>query len=176
VELAAPSGTERASRNAGAQEVEGTLAIAHADDFEAGRSEYHYHVHDDAGGVTTLSIGNLPAELRGGSRVRVSGKRSADGTSLDPQTIVVESEPVSGSSVQSGLVAKSATTNSVLVILAKFNNTTAPAFTQAQAQQVMTSNSNSVAKFYSEVSYGGQSLNVTVTSTWVNMNLAATCS
>src|SRR5262249_30359521 len=34
----------------------------------------------------------------------------------------------------------------------------------------------SVANYYSEVSYGSQLLNVTVTSTWVTMNLAATCS
>ena len=157
-------------------EVEGTLGIAHGDDFEAGRSQYHYHVQDDAGGVTRLNASTLPSELRGGSRVHVTGKRSADGASLDPQTITVESEPASTSTVSSGLIAKSGTTSSVLVILANFSNTAAPAFTQAQAQAVMTTNPDSVAKYFSEVSYGGQLLNVTVTSSWVTMSLAATCS
>ncbi len=156
-------------------EVEGALAIAHADDFATGKSRYAYEVHDDAGGVTTLDVASLPSELHGGSRVRVSGKRSADGASLDPDTITIESEPAGQSAVQSDLVAKSATTNSVLVILANFNNTAAPSYTQSQALQVMSTNANSVANYYSETSYGGQLLNVTVTSAWVTMNLAATC-
>src|SRR5690349_20162668 len=174
-ELSPPSGNARAARAAGASQVEGTLAIVHADDFESGHGRFQYHVRDDAGAVTVLNVGSLPAELRGGSRVGVLGKRSVDGASVDPDSITVQSEPSSGSGVQSGLVAKAATSNKVLVILANFSNTTAPAFTQSQAQQVMTSSSNSVANFYDEVSYGGQQLNVTVTSTWVRMNLAATC-
>ena len=157
-------------------EVEGTLGIAHGDDFESGRSQYHYHVQDDAGGVTRLNVVNLPSEVRGGSRVRVTGKRSADGVSLDPQTVTVEAEPVGSSTVSSGMVAKSGTINSVLVIMANFNNTAAPAFTQAQALQVMSTDPGSVAGYFSEVSYGGQQLNVTVTSTWVTMSLAASCS
>ena len=150
-------------------DLDGTLTIAHADDFAGGSSHFDYDVHDDAGGVTPLNVATLPSQVHGGSRVHVTGKRSTDGLSVDPDAITVEAEPASG------LVAKSGTTNSVLVIMANFNNTPAPAFTQSQAQQVMTTNSNSVANFYSEVSYGGQLLNVTVTSTWVTMNLAASC-
>jgi hypothetical protein len=71
--------------------------------------------------------------------------------------------------------AAAATTNSVLVILANFNNTVAPAYTTAQAQQAMVTSAGSVANYYNEVSYGQQLLNVTVTANWVTMNLAATC-
>ena len=169
----APPATGPATTSA---EVEGTLGIAHGDDFESGRSQYHYHVQDDAGGVTRLNVLNLPSEVRGGSRVRVTGKRSADGVSLDPETVTIESEPAGTSTASSEMVAKSGTSNSVLVIMANFNNTAAPAFTQSQALQVMSTDPGSVAKFFSEVSYGSQQLNVTVTSTWVTMSLSATCS
>ena len=169
-EVIAPS-----SGSSDSAEAEGLLAVAHADDFATGNSRYAYEVHEDAGGVTKLNIARLPAELHGGSRVRVFGKRGADGASLDPDTITIESEPASPSAVQSGLIAKAGTSNSVLVILANFNNTAAPAYTQTQAQQVMSTNAGSVANYYSETSYGSQLLNVTVTSSWVTMNLAATC-
>ena len=175
-QLSPPSPSLMTAKAANATQVEGTLAIAHADDFATGRSTYLYHVQDDAGMVTELSVASLPAELRGGMRVIVSGQRSADGSSLHPQRITILSGPGPSSTTSQDLVAKSVTTNTVLVILANFNNTTAPAFTSAQAQQVMSSNSNSVANYYSEVSYGQQVLNVTVTSSWVTMNLAGTCS
>jgi hypothetical protein len=48
--------------------------------------------------------------------------------------------------------------------MANFNNTPAPSYTAAQAQQVMTSNSNSVANLYNELSFGQQQLSVTVTN------------
>ena len=156
--------------------LDGTLTIAHADDFASGSSHFNYDVHDDAGGVTPLNVASLPSDVHGGSRVHVTGKRSPDGVSVDPDAITIATEPTGTSAAASGLVAKSGTTNSVLVIMANFNDTTAPAFTQSQAQQVMTSNSNSVGNFYSEVSYGGQLLSVTVTSTWVTMDLPAGCS
>ncbi len=156
-------------------QIEGTLAIAHADDFANNRSHFAYEVRDDAGGATVLNVSTLPSDVHGGSRVLVSGKRGPDGSSLDPETITVESDATGASAATSGLVAKSATTSSVLVILANFNNTAAPSYTASQALQVMATDPGSVANFYSEASYGSQLLSVTVTSTWVTMNLAATC-
>ncbi|HEV8554002.1 MAG TPA: Ig-like domain repeat protein, partial [Casimicrobiaceae bacterium] len=169
------SRSDAATRAANAAQVEGTLTIAHADDFDAGRSQFLYQVHDDAGRVTTLSVAVLPAVLRGGMRVIVSGQRGADASSLRPERITILSAPAGGAEAKSDLVAKAATTNSVLVILANFNNTVAPAYTAAQAQQVVSTNAYSVANYYSDVSYGQQLLNVTVTGSWVTMNLAASC-
>jgi Bacterial Ig-like domain (group 3)/Gametolysin peptidase M11 len=54
-------------------------------------------------------------------------------------------------------------TNNVLVILVQFPGGGAPAFTQAQVDQVMRTNGASVANYYQEVSYSQQLLNVTVT-------------
>src|SRR5258706_6024089 len=133
-----PSRAELAAKAAAALQVEGTLAIAHSDDFGGGISQYHYHVRDDAGAFTTLGNAVLPPELRGGMRVHVSGQRSADGSLLYPSRITILSAPATG-----GLETKAAatplatTTNSVLVILANFSNTAAPAYTQTQAQQAM---------------------------------------
>jgi hypothetical protein len=157
-----------------AVEVQGALAIAHADDFAAGKSRYIYQVHDDVGQITTLAIAALPRALRGGMRVMVSGQRS-DASTLRPAKITILSAPAGGAASTADMLAKAATTSSVLVILANFNNTVAPAYTPAQAQQVMATDTYSVANYYSDTSYGQQLLNVTVTSTWVTMNMAASC-
>jgi hypothetical protein len=165
--LAAPAAPVPATAAA-----EGTLGIVHADDFASGRSQFTYLVRADNGALTGLELSALPSTLRGGMRVRASGQPGSVAGWLRPQTITVLSEPAAAASQGTVLAA---TTNSVLLIMANFNNTAAPAFSQAQAQAVMTSNSDSVANYYSEVSYGQQLLNVTVSSTWVAMNLAATC-
>src|SRR6266508_2075574 len=166
--LATPIPTEPAA----AAEVQGTLAIAHADDFAAGKSQYVYQVHDDAGGLTTLSIAVLPSGLRGGMRVVVSGQRGTDASSLRPQRITILAVPAGASGAETDMNALATTTNSVLVILANFNNTAAPSYPATQAQQVMATNTYSVANSYSDASYGQQLLNVTVTSVWITMNMA----
>ncbi|MEP6609799.1 MAG: Ig-like domain repeat protein, partial [Burkholderiaceae bacterium] len=58
----------------------------------------------------------------------------------------------------------------------KFADSPADAFTPAAVQQVMVSNSNSVANYYSEVSFGQQLLNVTVTSAWLQAGVATPAS
>jgi hypothetical protein len=156
--------------------TEGTLAIVHADDFVRGKSQFTYLVRADSGVLTGLELSALPSTLRGGMRVRASGQPGNLAGWLRPATITVLSEgqglfSQASSSPQETVLA--ATTNTALVIMANFNNTAAPSFTQAQAQAVMTTNSNSVANYYSEVSYGQQLFNVTVTPTWVTMNMAS---
>ncbi len=172
--LSTLSAPEAAAKVASLVQRFGTLAIAHADDFDAGTSQWLYQLHDAAGGVTTLSVAVLPSLLRGGMQVMVSGEPGADPSALHPKQITILAAP---SGTKLGLPQKSGTVNKILLILANFNNTTAPAYTPAQAQQEMSTNANSVANFYNEVSYGTQTLNVTVTSTWVTMNMAmpATC-
>jgi len=159
-------------------QVTGTLFIAHADDFASGRSQFLYQVSEDSGGVTALEMPALPAALRGGMRVSASGQQGSTPKSLRPQTIAILSGPAGPTSTTSSFGGPlSVTTNNVLVIMANFNNTVAPAFTQAQAQAVMTTDASSVSKFYNEMSYGQQQLNVTVTANWVTMNMAqpSTC-
>jgi hypothetical protein len=176
VEAAQVLGAAAPSAKADA-EVEGTLAVLHADDFARGRSEFVYEMHQANGSVRRLRLARLPAELKPGAKLRVVGRAEADGESIAPSRITILAAPATTSST-TGVVAKAATASSVLVIMANFSNTALPSYTAAQAQQVMSSNADSVANFFREVSYGQQLLNVSVTPAWVTMKLAqpVTCS
>jgi hypothetical protein len=152
-------------------EIDGSLAVLHADYFTEGTSEYVYEVHEPSGKINRLRLGSLPPSLAPGMHVRVTGRVEADGESVTPDRITILAVPAPTSGAE-GTLAKAATANRVLVIMANFNNTAAPAYTTAQAQQVMTSNADSVANFFREASYGQQLMNVTVTPSWVRMNLS----
>jgi hypothetical protein len=155
-------------------DVEGTLAVIHADDFSTGRSRYMYHVRTDAGGVTSLQATVLPSGLRGGMRVIASGPLGTDPSSLRPQRITILADPSVPSGAQSGVVERGLTQSLVLVIMANFNDTAAPALTQPQAMLTMQTGAGSVANFYSEMSYGQQLLATAITTSWVTMNLSST--
>jgi len=156
-------------------EIEGTLAVLHADYFDQGSSAFIYEVHPPAGRPRRLHIGSLPASLEPGVKVRVHGRTEADGESITPRQITVLGRPTGSEAVEAGM-AKAATANRVLVIMANFSNTAAPAFTAAQAQQVMTGNADSVANYFRETSYGQQVMNITVPPGWVTMSMAAPAS
>ena len=151
-------------------EIDGTLALLHADYFADDRSTFIYEVHDKAGNVRRLRMASTPAALEPGVKVRVLGRIESDNDSMTPERIVVL-ERAAPTSEKSDSVVKAATANSVLVIMANFSNTAAPAYSSAQAQQVMTSNADSVANFFREASYGQQVMNVTVTPGWVTMGM-----
>ena len=150
-------------------EIEGTFAVLHADDFANGRSAFVYEVHQASGRIARLHMGFLPRALTGGMHVQVVGQVEAD-ESMTPERITIVAKPAS-LSAREGATLKAATANSVLVILANFNNTAAPAFTPTQMQQVMTSNADSVANYFREASYGQELMNVTVTPAWVTMSM-----
>jgi hypothetical protein len=150
-------------------EIDGTLAILHADNFADGRSSFVYEVHHASGNVHELRLAVTPSMLEPGMQVRVQGRASADGASMTPDRITILSRQASETAA---VVAKAATANSVLVIMANFNNTVAPGFSAAQVQQVMTTNGDSVANFFRETSYGQQLMNVTATPGWVTLNMA----
>ncbi len=167
------AGTSAATALAPTDVVEGTLAIAHSDDFAAGTGRFTYELHTDDGRVRRLDLASLPDVLGYGMRLRVAGRTAADGIALQPSQITILAPGPGGANAPRGdALQKAVTVNSVLVIMANFNNTVAPTYTATQAQQVMTTNAGSVANYYNEVSYGQQALNVTVTSSWVQMNLA----
>jgi hypothetical protein len=68
-------------------EVDGTLAILHADNFAEGRGSFVYEVHHAAGHVLQLRIAVTPSMLEPGMHVRVQGRASADGASMTPDRI-----------------------------------------------------------------------------------------
>lgn len=154
-----------------AQRVSGRLELLHSDDFERGIGRFRYHVRADDDRITELAIDALPAVLRGGMRVEVEG-RDAGSAGLMPAEITILAAAPDDPTAGKAVTAKSVSLHSVLVIMANFNNTAAPSFTAAQAQQVMTSNAASVANYYNEASYGQHQLNVAVTSTWLTLAYA----
>ena len=156
-----------------ASQVEGTLTIVHADNFLEGRSSYAYVVHGDDGRATPLQVIVMPDSLQIGMRVVAAGTIARDGFSLEANqiTILAPQPPKS----DAGDISPAPVTNNVLVVLIKFPGTT-EAFSQAQVDQVMRSNGNSVANYYQEVSFGKQLLDVTVTPWLVSASAApATC-
>jgi len=157
-------------------EIEGTLGVLHADDFAHGKSLFIYELRSASGKSNRLRLGLLPSALAPGMRLRVAGVVEADGESITPLRITILAQPSSAIERNGGL-AKAATANSVLVIMANFNNTATPGFSQSQVTQVMTTNADSVANFFNEASYGSQIMNVTATPGWVNIGMPqpATC-
>jgi hypothetical protein len=153
---------------ASALEVEGTLLLAHLDFLESGRGEYLYTVRDDAGRMTHVNLISGDG-LAPGMRVIAAGSTSADGRSLDVTdlTIVAAAPP----KARDGHPVTQAAINNVLVVLLKFTDSPASdPFTQAQVQDVMTNATTGVAQYYNEVSYGRQTLNITVTNWLVGRN------
>ena len=148
-------------------EVDGELAILHADYFESDRSTFIYEMREANGHYRRLRMASTVSSLQPGMKLRVRGRIEA-ADELTPQRITILARPAATSDV----VAQAVTASNVLVITANFNNTSVPAMTSAQAQAVMTGNSDSVANFFREASYGQQIMNVTVTPQWVTMNMA----
>jgi hypothetical protein len=153
-------------------EVDGDIAILHADYFESDRSTFIYEMRDASGHYRRLRMASTVPSLEPGMKVRVRGRIEA-ADEVTPQRITVLSRPAATGDA----VAKAVTASTVLVIMANFNNTALPGMTSVQAQAVMTGNSDSVANFFREASYGQQIMNVTVTPQWVTMNMTrpATC-
>src|SRR5205085_1746188 len=108
--------------------------------------------------ATPLVLAVIPDTLRIGMQVVATGTQATDGSSLEVSNITILATPP-----QSNGPLAAPITNKVLVVLVQFPGGGAPAFTQAQVDQTMRTNSASVANYYQEVSYGQQLLNVTVT-------------
>ena len=144
-------------------QLEGMLLLAHLDFFDSGRGDYLYMLRDDAGHVTRLNLATGEG-LEPGMRITAHGSLSTDGESLDVDVLTITAPPASQPMSQGQPIAE-AISNNVLVVLVKFTDSPASdPFTQAQVQQVMTNASTGVARYYNEVSYGQQTLNVTVTN------------
>lgn len=139
----------KAKRNAPAVDVDGTLEIIHEDDFDKGQSTFRFHVRGADGKVTRLNVDSLPQHVRGGSKVHVHGRRTAQPDQVDPETLDVQAEP---------LALTSTTTVTALFMAVQFSNQTSPpasaATIQAQADQVH--------KFYAENSYGREDFAITI--------------
>jgi hypothetical protein len=170
-----------ARRPTATRRVEGRLALAHADDFVTGKSQYLYEVHGAAGEVTALKIRGRPDALQPGMKVSAAGDRDAATNELDPSRIEILALPAesttsttSSTTTPTGMVAKATASHSVLVVAFKFSDTASDPLPVASVQNVMTGTTGSVAKFFAEASYGQHLLNVTVPSQWFRSATMAT--
>jgi hypothetical protein len=136
-------------------QIEGTLAIAHSDDFVRGRGRYDLVVIEDDGHATPMNLAVIPDSVRRGMRVIASGSKAADGFSLDTTSITILALPAP----TFDQVAAAPTTNNVLVMPIRFTDTASEPFTPTQ---INTEFQTKVAPYYQEVSYGQQLLNITV--------------
>ncbi|MGH3521901.1 MAG: Ig-like domain repeat protein, partial [Mycobacterium sp.] len=152
--------------------MQGTFLLAHADDFEHNRSEYKMIVRGDDGHATELQLGVIPDVLRTGMTVAAYGTPSTDNLSLDTNRIEVLALPAPKKARAEGFTLQSVTTNNVLVLLVKFTDNVEP-FTPAAVTQVMITDPRSVANYYSDVSFGQEQLNITVSPSWLQSGIAA---
>ena len=144
------------------RQVDGTLAIHHKDYFAEGRGEYGLAVASSAGQMTPLNVAVIPDAVRPGMTVSASGTTAADGVSLDTSQITI----LGLAPAPTTDIAAAPITNNVLVMPIKFSDSSASdPFTPTQVDQVMRTNTGSVAAYYNEVSYGQQLLNITVACT-----------
>jgi M6 family metalloprotease-like protein len=152
--------------------VTGRLMFIHADDFDSGKTSYHYEVHGDDGRVTGLKLHIQPETLQAGMKIAASGTRLAESgdleaTAIDIYALPETTDPTAGSPTALEVTTKATTTHSVLVTLLKFSDTSTDPMPVLTAQQVMSTNADSVTKYFKEASYGQHQLNVTVTSSWL---------
>jgi hypothetical protein len=170
---AVPStGAQKAAARPGVERrIEGTLELIHADDFKRGSSWWIYSVVDAAGHRSEIDFPGLPAELRKGMRIAVTGITDAAGAKLQPLDVEILSEPPHAKFTQ-----KVAGTSQVLMVLLKFADSATTPYTVAQAQATLSTDTWSVASFYRENSYGSHSLNGTVTN-WLtaSFNTPTSC-
>ena len=148
-------------------QAEGILTIIHGDDFDQGKGSHSLVVHDDNGRDMPVRFKGPPPAL--GARVSVTGILATDG-GMD------SAETMSATDTEPAMVAAAVTSQNAIFILVKFLDSGSDPFTQAAVQAVAVTNTNSVSNYFSEVSFGKQLLNITVTP-WLtaSMNTSTSC-
>jgi len=161
--LAPPADAAVAAKKASPlRQIQGKLALLHADHFADERGEFIFELHEAGGDATTLAFPVVPEPLQAGMEVVVSGRTAADRSGVEPETVTIVTLPAPQ---VSSLVtaARAPVTNNVLVILMTFADSPAAPFTQAQVQSVFAG-TGGVAPYFNEVSFGQQLLSPTVTA------------
>ncbi|HXX84729.1 MAG TPA: hypothetical protein VEN29_12195, partial [Casimicrobiaceae bacterium] len=157
--VAAPPVAKASVAGSRTSSAQGTLTVFHSDFFAQEHGKYGLVVQGNNGVATPLNMAVVPDTLRAGMSVIAGGTVAADGFALDVSTITV----LANAPANFNATASAPITNNVLVMPIKFSDSpVADPFTPAQIDQVMRTNSDSVAAYYNEVSYGQQLLNITV--------------
>jgi chitodextrinase len=140
--------------------LDGKLTVVHSDDFAHGRSDFSATL--DTGQATYDVQLADDTDLPRASRVRVHGHQ------VNANTVAVGKNGLSAAP-DSTVVAATTGAKKVLVVLTYFGDQSVPSSpTQASVTGVVFTNSNSVANYYSTVSWGLLTLTGSVTP-WVQI-------
>jgi hypothetical protein len=158
--------------------VQGTLELEVSEQVHVGgrmTATFDYSVSDDHGKRTSVTFaGEPPDGFQGGAKVRITGHRTADGVAADGElTLLADAGSATGgggagtpSLTTQGAAAAAASApvaKKLAVILVNFASNPVQPYTASYANGVIFSNSNSVAAFYNEDSYGTIALTGDVT-------------
>jgi Gametolysin peptidase M11 len=126
--------------------VDGVLSFAHGDDFAHGRKlGTDYFVTDAEGKATEVAFAREPSPKLQGTRVRLTGTMQSGTLLADGGSAVVGS--ASGATTSTG-------PHRVAVLLFNFSNDATEPYTPDFARGVAFTNSDSVAAYYAESSWG----------------------
>ena len=130
----------------------GTFWVAVADDFTNQRAEFHYELRTDDGATLRLRFADPPESLRTGDRIAVHGRARIGVFDVDEVELLASSrEPLSRATLSSWTVGA----KRLLVILLNFtDDASLNATTVTSAQSLFFGPGSSVARLYSEASYG----------------------
>ncbi len=151
----APAATATVSATPGASggaTFEGRLVLRHADYFSTGQADFESMLELDDG--TRLNVDlptGKPSTLPPGTRVRVTGRR-------DRNRIAVAADGTQTIASATTAVAAAPATKRVAVVLMNFANNATQPYTPAHAAGVAFTNSNSVAAYYADNSWGATSM------------------
>src|SRR5438552_3562995 len=120
---------------------EGTLRLAHWDNFGAGRPSYAWDLRLDDG--ETLRVTGASPDATPGSRVRIHGVR--DGQTLEAGG---SAQTVQAAATQSAIGARK-----VAVLLVNFSDNASQPYTPDFARAIAFTNADSVAAYYAEDSW-----------------------
>ena len=155
--------------------LSGTLRVAIADDFAAGRSQTLYSI-EDAAGSTPITVSGSGLEKLDGAAVRVSGRRLADGSVAvaAAAVVVVKTAAANPAAAALGLGTKAdkiaspaaAKNETIAVVIADYSDLSGYPVTVAQAQSTFTSAVSSVHSYFNATSRGRLSTTTTVLGPW----------
>ncbi|MBW6431993.1 hypothetical protein K0A96_02305, partial [Patescibacteria group bacterium] len=126
---------------------EGTLEVAFADDFDKKTSKRVYAIETKAGERLSVNFSGSKPDISNGAKVKFEGVSLGDSIVVDgdkPDAIEVLEESVLGAQ----------TTKTAVALLFNFQDVTNEPFTAAKVREDIFTGSNSVRKYYQEVSHG----------------------
>ena len=175
IEASASTPTDATITNAadGTTLATGTLEIAHGDNFQTGTATFSYALRTTHGTLKLAFIGPGPRDA-GGATVQVRGDRVGNTIHIAPAApeggvhlirqartmaeggyvVAADAPATDPQAAPADVLAASAKSVSVAVVLVNFTNDTRQTVTPATADSIVFTNGNSVANFFSEDSRG----------------------